>query len=47
MARAVIALVVALAVSIPALRVGVVDAAVIFCLCFGVTWGALLLVTNP
>ncbi len=42
-----IAFVVALVVAVPALRIGLVDAAVIFALCFGVTWGALLLVTNP
>ncbi len=46
-ARAVIAFVVALVVAVPALRIGVIDAAVVFALCFGVTWGALLLVTNP
>ena len=47
LARAVIAFVVALVVAIPALRIGLVDAAVLFGLCFAVTWGALLLVTNP
>ncbi len=47
LARAVIAFGVALVVAVPALRIGVVDAAVLFALCFGVTWVALLLVTNP
>jgi len=47
LARAAISLVVALVVSIPALSAGVMDAGIIFVLSFGVTWGALLLVTNP
>jgi hypothetical protein len=47
LARAAISFVVALVVSIPALSAGVMDAGVIFVLSFGVTWGALLLVTNP
>ncbi len=38
---------VALVFAVPTLRSGVVDAAVVFGLCFAVTWGALLLVTNP
>ncbi len=47
LARAVIAFVVALVVAVPALRIGLVDAVVVFALCFGVTLGALHLVTNP
>ncbi len=47
LARAVIAFGVALFFAVPTLRIGVVDAAVVFGLCFAVTWGALLLVTNP
>ena len=47
LARAAISFVVALVVTIPALTAGFMDAAVIFVLSFGVTWGALMLVTNP
>jgi hypothetical protein len=47
LARALIAFVVALAVSIPVIGAGLMDAAIVFALAFGVTFGALLLITNP
>lgn len=47
LARALIAFVVALAVSIPVIGAGFMDALIVFVLAYGVTFGALLLITNP
>ncbi len=47
LARVVIALVVAVLISLPALTAGLMDALIVFALAFGVSFVALLLVTNP
>jgi hypothetical protein len=47
LARALIALVVALLVSVPVVTTGFMNAVIVFALAFGVAWGALLLITNP
>lgn len=46
-ARLIISLVVAIVVSFPVMSEGLVDAGIIFVLAFGVSYGALLLITNP
>ncbi len=46
-ARIIISLVIASVVSFPVLSQGLVDAGIIFVLAFGVSYGALLLITNP
>lgn len=46
-ARLIISFVVAILVSVPVMSQGLVDAGIIFALAFGVSYGALLLITNP
>ncbi len=47
LARLVISFVVAALVSVPAVRAGLMDVVIVFVLAFGVSFVALLLVTNP
>ncbi len=47
LARILISVVVACLVSLPVVGQGLVDAAIIFVLAFAVSFGALLLITNP
>lgn len=46
-ARLIISFVIAALVTVPVISNGLVDAAIIFVLALGVSYGALLLITNP